>query len=167
MKPKSFRAQLGFVALGYAAVLMIAATLLLARHLQERMNPADASGGMWAGGDLLLGIFITFLFMIPTAFLVWVMAKSEAVYTTYSQLLLGLALSAPVCLGLFVFGKNHVAENLRLACFSRLLLSPFALVEMGVSRWVARFDRAKKLTSYALLVEGLTLGIGIVLLFRG
>lgn len=167
MKPKSFRAQLGFVALGYAAVLMIAAALLLARYLQERMNPADAAGGMWAFGDLLLGIFIVCLFMIPTFFLVWVMAKVEAVYTTYSQLLLGIALSAPVCLGLSVLGKNHISENLASFCFCRLALSPFILVVMGVSRWMARFGLAKKLTFYALLAEGLTLGIGIVRLFRG
>ena len=30
---------------------------------------------------------------------------------------------------------------------------------MGISRFAARFDRAKRLTSYALLVEGLTLGL--------
>jgi hypothetical protein len=34
---------------------------------------------------------------------------------------------------------------------------------MGVSRWVARFDRAKRLTLYAFLVEGLTMGVGVAL----
>jgi hypothetical protein len=47
------------------------------------------------------------------------------------------------------------------------LLSPFILVGIGISRLVARFDRAKKLASYALLIEGLTLGIAVVLFIRG
>jgi hypothetical protein len=32
---------------------------------------------------------------------------------------------------------------------------------MGISRFAARFDRAKKLASYALLIEGLTLGLAV------
>jgi len=34
-------------------------------------------------------------------------------------------------------------------------------VGMGVSRIAARFDRAKRLVSYALLIEGLTLGLSV------
>jgi hypothetical protein len=123
-----------------------------------------AAGGMSAFGDLLLGIFIACLFMIPTVFLVWVMAKYESVFTTYSQLLLGLSLSAPVCLSLFVFGKNHVSENLLFVCLCRLVGSPFVFAGIGVSRFLARFAQPKRLTSYALLIEGLTLGIAIALL---
>jgi hypothetical protein len=154
--------------MGYAAVFAVSAVIILARYLQERFHRADmaAAGGMSAFGDLLLGIFIACLFMISTAFLVWVMAKYENVYTTYSQFLLGLSLSAAVCLSLFVFGKSHVSENLLFVCLCRLVGSPFVFVGIGVSRLVARFDRAKKLTSYALLIEGLTLGIAIALALR-
>ncbi len=167
MKPLSWRTQLWLIGLGYAAVLAIAAVLLFARHLQELNNAADvaAAGGMWAGGDLLLDIFIAGLFMIPTVFLVWVMAKFEALYTTYSQVLLGLSLSAPVCLGLFSLGVSRVGETLINFCLYRLFWSPLVLVGMGVSRLVARFHQAKKLTSYALLVEGLTLVAAVVALF--
>ncbi len=167
MKPDSWRVQLGLIGLGYAGVLVVSAGLVFARYLQELHNPVDAAGGMWAGGDLFLGIFIACLFMIPTVFLVWFMAKFEALYTRYLQLLLGLSLSAPVCLGLFYFGKNHVADGLRLACLSRLLWAPFVLVGIVVSRVVARFDRAKKLANYALLIEGVTMGVGVGLLIRG
>jgi hypothetical protein len=99
--------------------------------------------------------------------LVWVMAKHESVYTTYSQILLGLSLSASPCLSLFVFGKNHVADSLRILCLCRLVGSPFVFVGNGVSRFFARFDRAKKLASYALLIDGLTLGIAVALLIYG
>ena len=169
MNPTSLRTQLWFVGLGYAAVSLVAAVLILARYLLEHIHRAEvtAAGGMYAFGDLMLAIFIACLFMIPTVFLVWVMAKHEGVYTTYSQLLVGLSLSAPVCLSLFVFGKSHVSESLRILCLCRLVGSPFVFVGIGVSRFVARFAQAKRLTSYALLIEGLTLGVAVALLFRG
>jgi hypothetical protein len=168
VKPDSGRAQFWFVGLGYAAAFAVSALLILARYLQEHFHRAEmaAAGGMSAFGDLLLGIFIIFLFMIPTAFLVWVMAKNESSYTTYSQVLLGLSLSAPVCLGLFVLNENHVGQILHTVCAFRLAGSPFVFVGILVSRLVARFDRAKRLTSYALLIEGLTLGIAVALLLR-
>lgn len=169
MKPISRRTQLWLIAFGYAAVLAVAAALLFGRYLQELTHPADvaAYGGMYAFGDALLGIFIACLFMIPTVFLVRVMARFEAFYTTYSQLLVGVSLSAPVCLVLLYFDKDHAADSLRILCLYRFLCSPFIFVGIGVSRWVARSDRAKKLTSYALLIEGLTLGIAVALLIRG
>ena len=95
------------------------------------------------------------------------MARFEAFYTTYSQLLLGLSLSAPVCLSVLFLGENRVGESLMNLCLYRLMWLPFILVGMGISRMVARFDRAKKLASYALLIEGLTLGIAVVLFIRG
>lgn len=123
--------------------------------------------GMYAFGDLLLGIFIACLFTIPTVFLVWVLAVCESAYTTYSRILLGLSLSAPACLSLFVLGKNHVADSLRIFCLCRLAATPFVFVGIGVCRFFARFDRAKKLASYALLIEGLTLGIAVALFIYG
>jgi hypothetical protein len=168
VEPISWRAQRWFIGLGYAAVFVVSAGLVLARYLLEITHRAEvaAAGGMYAAGDIFLAIFIIGLFMVPTAFLVWAMAKFETFYTKYSQVLLGLSLSAPVCLGLFHFGGNYVSQGLNLFCLCRLVLSPFILVGIGVSRLVARFDRAKKLTSYALLIEGLTLGIAVALFIR-
>jgi len=157
------RAQLWLIALAYAAVFVVAATLLHERHLQELKYPAEASGGMWAGGDLLLDIFIACLFMVPTVFLIWVTARIEAFYTPYSKFLLGLSLSAPVCLSVLFLGEKHVGQSLIILCLYRLIWSPFILVGMGISRLVARFDRAKRFASYALLIEVLTLGIAVAL----
>ncbi len=155
------------IASGYAVVVALSAALLLGRYLQEITHRADvsAASGMYAFGDAILYIFIAGLFMIPTVFLVWFMAKFEAFYTTYSRVLLGLSLSAPLCLSLLYFGENHVGESLAGYCLFRLLWAPFILFGIGVSWWVARFDRAKRLTSYAFLVEGLTMGFGVVALF--
>jgi hypothetical protein len=118
---------------------------------------------MWAAGDALLWIFLACLFMIPTVFLIWVIARFEAIYVAYSQFLLGLSLSAPVCLSVFLLGENQVAQSLGFLCLYRLLGSPFILVGIGMSRLVARFDRAKRLVSYALLVEGLTIAAAVAL----
>jgi hypothetical protein len=159
----SWRFQIKLIALGYAVVSVVAAALLFGRHLQELKYPADASGGMWAFGDALLYIFIAFLFMVPTGFLIWATAQFESWYMGYSIFLLGLSLSSPVCLIVLNAGGNHVGEGVINICFSRLMLSPFILVGMGISRLVARFDRARRLVSYSLLVEGLTLIVAIAL----
>ncbi len=121
---------------------------------------------MWAAGDAMLQIFIACLFMIPTAFLVWVIAKFESFYKAYSQLLLGLSLSAPVCLSVLTLGENYIAQSVSILCLYRLLWSPLILVGIGVSRLVARFDRAKRLVSYAFLIEGLTLAIAVALVIH-
>lgn len=166
MKSISWRVQLGLGALGYAAVSVVAAVLLYGRHLQELKYPADASGGMWAAGDAMLWIFIVCLFAIPSVFLVWVIARFESFYKTYSQVLLGFSLSAPVCLSAFALGNSYLAQSVSILCLYRLIWSPFILFGIGVSRLVARFDRAKRLVSYALLIEGLTLAIAVALLIH-
>jgi hypothetical protein len=164
VKPIPFQTKLWLIALGYAAVFAVSATLLYARHLQELRYPAESSGGMWAAGDLMLWIFLICLFMIPTAVLIWVTAPFEAFYTAYSQFLLVLSLTSPVALSLLLLGKNQVGESLMNLALYRLSGSPFILVGLGVSRLVARFDRARRFASSALLIEVLTLGTGIALL---
>jgi hypothetical protein len=146
--------------MGYAGTILVAAALLYAQHLVELQDPAAASGGMAAAGDALLHLFIGFLFLIPTAFLIRIMAKFEAIYTAYSRLLFGFSVSAPVCMTVVLFGENYVAPSLSWFCFYRIL-SPIVLAGMGISRLSARSDRAKRLASYALLIEGLTLGLPV------
>jgi len=158
--------QFKLVALGYAAVFMAAATLLYGRHLQELRYPEEASGGMWAAGDAMLYIFNACLFMVPTFFLIVVTAKFEAFYTAYTKFLLALSLSAPICLGVFLLGKIYVGETFLNLCFERLLCSLFILTGMGFSRWAARFDRAKRFASSALVIEGLTLVTAVALLIH-
>ena len=155
--------QFGLVGLGYAAASLVSAAILFARHLQELKYPVDASGGMWAFGDLFLWAFIVVLFAIPSVFLVWVIAKFESAYKIYSRLLLALSLSAPVCLGVCILGGKYFSETVYSFCFSRLIGSPLILAGIGVSRFVARFDRAKRTLLYALLIEGLTLVVSVAL----
>jgi hypothetical protein len=109
--------QFGLVAVGYAAVLVVAAALLFIRHLVALQDPAAASGGMAAAGDTVLLLFIGCLFLIPTVFLIRIIAKFEALYTAYSRFLFGLSLSAPVCLSVVLLGDNYVAQSLSWLCF--------------------------------------------------
>ena len=159
--------QFGLVGMAYAAVLAVAAAALYLRHLVELQDPVAASGGMAAFGNTLLYLFIGCLFLIPTAFLIWTIAKFEALYTAYSRFLFGLSLSAPVCLSVLLFGGNYVAQSLSWLCLYRVLESPIVLVGMGISRFAARFDRAKRLASYALLVEGLTVALAVAAFIVG
>ena len=155
------------VATGYAAVLAVAAVLIVVRYFQYVNHPADvaAYGGMYAGGDLMLEVFIGGMLMVMTFFLVLVIYKSEPAYTIYSKVLLGLSLTAPLSVGLIAIpavnqGMNVLGE----VCMFRLFASPLVIAGMGMSRLFARFPRAKKLTVYALLIEVLTLvGTGVLL----
>lgn len=168
MKAIPWRTPLGAVAAGYAIALLIAAALLLARHIQYVTHPDDAAtyGAMFAFGDLLLGLFIGGLFLIPTVFLVLVIRKSESAYTKYSQTLLGLSLTAPISLGILAMPAVGQGNSfLGWFCMDRLFASPIILTGLAVSRLLARFGRAKRLTSYALLVELGTIALMVALFF--
>lgn len=160
MKPISYRVQLRLVAAGYAAVVAIAAVLIVVRYLQYAMHPDDvaAYGGMWAGGDMMLELFICFLLMIPTALLVFVIRKSETASATYAKVLFGFSLTAPLSAVLIVIPAVSQSNSILGWFFVfRLLASPVVLVWLIASRLLARFDRQKRWASYALLVEALTL----------
>jgi hypothetical protein len=157
--------QLWLIAGGYAAIVAVAAILVLGRYLHEAALPAGAAaGGMYAAGDGMLAIFIACLFLIPTFFLLRVMARFEAGFTTYSQLLLIFSLTAPICLALIYFDPNRMPQMLGFVSLCRLVLSPLILLGIIASRLVARFPAAKKLASCAMLVEGLTLAVAVGLL---
>lgn len=154
------RAQLGFVAASYAAVVIFSAILVIERYLQYARHPADvaASSGMYAFGDLLLEMFIAGALLVPTLLLVLVIRKSEAAYTMYSKVLLVLSLSAPLSLSLLCIPAVSSGPGwLGFVCLYRLEASPFTLAAAGFSRIAAHFQAPKRLTLFALLLEGLTL----------
>jgi hypothetical protein len=160
------RLQLRLVAASYAVVVVVSAFLIGVRYLQYVRNPQDvaASSGMYAGGDLLLEIIIGFLFLMPTIALVFVIRKSESAYTNYAKVLLGLSWTAPISLSLLflpVLNQWYWGD----AIIFRLFAIPMVVVVLIFSRWLARFARARRLISYALLIEGLTFVVIIVGLF--
>jgi hypothetical protein len=160
MKAIPMRTQLGLVAAAYAAVLVTAAVLIYERHMQYVRNPQDAaaSSGMYAGGDLILELFIGCMVLAPTVILVFVLRKSEELYTRYAKVLLGVSVTAPVCLGLFLIpAVSQGTSRLGEICVDRLFASPLVLAGLVFSRLLARFDRAKKLITNAVMVEALTL----------
>jgi hypothetical protein len=160
MKSIPLRVQLGLVAAFYAVVLATAALFVFVRHLQYVNHPeeAAASGGMYAAGDWMLEIFIACMLLVPTFALALVIRKSESLYAGYAKILLGLSLTAPICLGvLSVPAVNQGTMILGWICMDRLLCSPIVIVVLVISRFLARFDQAKRLTLYALLIEVLTL----------
>lgn len=164
------RTRLWLVGFGYAAVLAVAAVLIVARYLQYVEHPADAAayGGMYAGGDLMLELFICGMLLVVTFFLVLVIYKSEPAYTTYAKALLGVSLTAPLSVAVIsIPWVNQSNSILGFACLFRLFASPLLAFGIGASRLFARFPRPKKLTVYALLIEGLTLVLMGVLLFSG
>jgi hypothetical protein len=166
VQPISTKTELMLVGAGYAVILAFAGAEFCYRYLYEISHPEEviAQSGMFAGGDMILAIFVGFLLMIPTLFLIWIGAKFEAPYTIYSKLLLLVGFSAPACLALLYFGSQRLPGSFAVFCFERLFCSPFILAIIAMSRLVARFDRAKQFTSYALLLEAATLctSIGLI-----
>jgi hypothetical protein len=162
MKSIPLRAQLGLVAAGYAVVLATAALLVYVRYLQYVNHPEDvaASGGMYAAGDWMLEIFIGCMLLVPTFVLALVIRTSEHLYAGYSKVLLGLSLTAPISLGvLSIPAVNQGTMARGWICMDRLFCSPIVIVGLVVSRLLARFDQAKRLTLYALLIEVLTFAL--------
>jgi hypothetical protein len=154
------RTRLWLVAIGYAAVLCVAAVLIVARYIQYVTHPADvaAYGGMYAGGDLMLEVFIGGMLLVVTFFLVLVIYKSEPAYTIYSKVLLGLSLTAPLSVGLIsIPAVNQGMNVLGEVCMFRLFASPMVIVGMAMIRLFARYSRPKRLTVNALLIEVVTL----------
>lgn len=160
MEASVLRTRLYWVGGGYAAVAALSAALIFARYLQYVTHPADVAqyGGMWAGGDLMLELFITGLLLVVTFFLVLVIRKEESAYTLYAKVLLGLSLTAPLSVGFIsIDAVSQGTGWLGYACLFRLFASPMVIVGLGASRLLARFSRAKRLLSYSLMIEGLTL----------
>lgn len=166
MESISLRSQLWLVSAAYAAVAMISAVLIFMRHLQYMRNPADAAayGGMWAGGDMVLGFFICCMFLVPTFFLILVIAKSEPASAFYSKIVLCFSLTAPLSVGSF-FVPTVAQGWMGYPFLYRLLGSPMVLVGMAISRLMVRFPRAKRLTSYALMIEVGNIVLMVALLF--
>jgi len=154
------RVQRNVVVVGYAAVLLASAALVFARHLQYVIhgNDVDASGGMWAFGDLLLELFIAGLLLVPTLLLAFFIRNSEPAFTRYSQTLLGIALTAPLCIAAFFVpaisqNGSGFLGGLGWFCLGRISASPVFLVGLIASRLLARFRRAKRLIVYGVLAE--------------
>ena len=166
MKAIPWRVQLAVVAAGYVAVLLLAALLVFGRYMLyvNHSQDAAAAGGMYAFGDVMLELFIVGLFLIPTFFLVIVIRKSEMASTKYSQALLALSLTAPISLGvLLIPSVNQGNSFVGWFCLYRLFALPVMVVGLLVSRLLARFQRAKRLASYALMCEVGTFFLAVAL----
>ena len=168
VNPIPWRTQLTLVAAGYAAVVAVSAFLIFDRIRQYATHAADvaASGGMWAGGDLILEIFICFLLLVPTIALMLVIAKSESASTTFAKVLLGFSLTAPLSVAsMFIPALNKSFTVFGAACDFRLFAMPMVVIFLIFSRWWARFARVRRLISYALLIEVLTCAFMVAMLF--
>lgn len=160
------RLRLRLVGASYVAVGLVSAALIGERYLLYVRNPQDvaAAGGMYAGGDLLLEIIICLMFLVPTAGLVLVIRKSEPAYTTYAKVLLGLSLTGPislVALVIPVLNQWYWGD----AIIFRLFAIPIVFFVLIASLLLTRFARARRLLSYALLVEGATFVVTVGGLF--
>jgi len=160
----SQRTKLGLVAAAYAGVVALSVLLVLLRCLQYKLHPDDAEqyGGMWAGGDLMLALFIAGLLMLTTFFLIPILRNDEPGYTNYSKALIGIALTSPFAIVLTALpgGPWWIGD----ICISRLFAAPLAIILYFVS-WVASgFRGARRRIVIALLIEVGTIAVSMALL---
>jgi len=162
------RTRLFWVAGAYAAVVAVSVALIFERYMAYMRHPDDAAAysGMWAGGDLLLEVFIAGMLLVVSFFLVIAIFKYEAAYTNYSKILVALSLTAPASVGLMAIPAVGQSNSvLGYVCLYRVLASPLVLLGLGMSRLFARFPKPKRMTNYALLIEALTLVFMVLMLF--
>lgn len=162
------RTRLFWVAGAYAAVVAVSAALIFERYMAYVRHPDDAAAysGMWAGGDLLLEIFIAGMLLMVSFSLVIAIFKYEAAYTTYSKILVALSLTAPASVGLIAIPAVGQSNSvLGFVCLYRMFASPLVLLGLGMSRLFACFPKPKRMTNYALLIEALTLVFMVLMLF--
>jgi hypothetical protein len=165
--PTLSRAHLRLVAAGYGAVALASVGLIFVRYLAYKFQAVDADkySTMWGFGDWMLEIFIIALFLVPTFFLLLVIAKSESASVFYSKVLLAFSLTSPLSVGLFFIPAVAQGWMPGIFCMYRLLGSPAVLIGIILSRLMAKFPRAKRLTSYALAVEFGTLVLMMASMF--
>ncbi len=157
------RSKLRLVAAAYAGVVALSVLLVFMRYLQYRLHPDDAEayGGMWAGGDMILAILIAGMLLVPTFFLIFVLRKDEPGYTKYSKALIGVALTSPLAIAVTALPTGP--WWIGVISFSRLLVTPIVIF-LYVMSWIAtRFRGARRRIVYGLLIEVGTIVTAIVL----
>lgn len=148
------RVGVGLVVAGYASVLIVAAALITQRYIAEGRNPADFSGGMAAGGDWFLELFLVGLLLVPTCLLALLIRNSETAYTKFAWVLLGFGVTAPLSLGLMAIpAVGQTNSVLGSFCLYRTFGFPMTAVGLAGSCVLAKFKRPRRLILYSLIIE--------------
>jgi len=162
------RAQLGIVAAVYAAVLAVSAILAFMRYMQYVRHPDDvaAAGGMYAFGDAMLAMFIVCMLLVPTFLLAMVVRQAEGLSISYAKAMLFVSLTLPLSAGIIAIPAVGQSSSIfGEVCLERIFAAPAVFAGLVMSRLLAKFDRGKRLTLYAILIEALTLLVMIGLMF--
>ena len=146
------------VVAGYLGVLAVAAVLIAQRYVAEQRDPATFSGGMAAGGDWFLELFLVALLFIPTFLLALLIRNSEASYTKFAKILFGFGLAAPVSLALMAIpaiGQTNKLPGSLIGsfCLYRVFAFPMSVTGLAVCCVLAKFKRPRRLILYSLLIE--------------
>lgn len=159
---------MGVVVAGYAGVLAVAAMMIVTRYLAEQRDPATFSGGMAAGGDWMLELFLVALFLVPIFFLVLLIRNSETAYTRFAQVLLGFGLTAPASIGLMAIPAIGQSNSwLGSFCLYRIFAFPMTTVGFAGSCVLAKFKRPRRLILYSILIEIVSVALLFSMATRG
>lgn len=160
---------MGLVVAGYAGVLAVAAMLIVRRYIAGLRDPDMFSGGMGAGGDWMLELIIVAMLFAPTFLLALLLRNSEESSTKFAKVLLGFALSLPVCAALMAIPAVGQTNNLPgsllgYVCLYRVFAFPMTLFGLIGCCVLAKFKRPRRLILYSLLIEtGIPILLAVVL----
>jgi hypothetical protein len=89
--------RIGLVVGGYVAAFSVASVLVYIRQLRTSGPDAQASAGMYAGGDFMLFVMaFTILALIPTGFGLYFLRPYEKFWMALSVAALAVAITGPV-----------------------------------------------------------------------
>jgi hypothetical protein len=158
----SWRRKMVFIAACYAAILLFAAAVMVHRHYLALRYPNDFNGGMAAAGDGMLDLLIAIALLVPTFLLALAVRQRETASVIFAKVLFGFSLTAPLSLALLSISAISLTNNVvGFLCMYRLLASPVVCAGIGTSRLLACYRPAKRLITYALLIEIVTLVLGV------
>ena len=149
-----WRLRVGLVVAGYAAVAVVSALWITQRYLAEQRDPATFNSGMAAGGDWFLELIIVAMLLVPTFLLAFFIRNSEAAYTKFAKILLGIALSAPASVALMAIPAVGQSNSLLgSVCLYRIFAFPMTLVGLIAFCVLAKFKRPRRLILCSLGIE--------------
>jgi hypothetical protein len=147
--------RLGLVLGGYAVALAAAFAALAASALLAQDDPAQASGGMQAFGDLLLFVAVfCIVALVPTALALWFLRAVPTFWLVLSIVSLALAATGPIAAAMIQHMDRLAGALVAFLSLLRVLGAPLLAVGFAICALIAPTGRSRGALLAAAAIEG-------------
>ena len=155
--------KLGLVLGGYALALAAAFAVSAVSALLAPNDPAQASGGMQAFGDLILfvGVFGV-LALVPTALALWFLRAFPTFWLALSIAALALAATGPIAAAMIQRMDQLAGVLVAFLGLLRVLAAPLLALGFAICALIAPTGRSRGALLAAAVIEG---AVGAYLVF--